>query len=202
MAAMNNRSAKCMLSAWAAVSVLLGSPAMSQGVDTSSAAMQPVSLPTEEELKAALSRLDGFIIQLDRYISDVHRLTEDYREHVQTVGQILESCQVEEDYSQFEAAGIARLAMADEEQCNSWVQRVVYENVPDVQRQIDEMTEIAQRVDEMYSSLAPQADAPVHTCNEQRQQIVELIFDLEQIRDRYARPYARPCDFGNWHRDI
>lgn len=123
MAAMNDRLANNILGAWIAILMLVSAPAvMSQELNAPRPGLQPVRLPTEQELQAVLSHLDGFMVQLDRYISDVYRLTEDYREYVQTVKQILASCKVEEDISTFEAAGFSRLAMADKQQCNGWVQ--------------------------------------------------------------------------------
>ena len=123
MAAINKPTASSVLGVIIGASVLLGAPmAMSQEFDTPRTAMQQVDLPSKEELQKVLSHLDGFMVQLDRYISDVYRLTEDYRAYVVTVKQILASCDVEEDISQFEAAGFATISQADREQCNGWVQ--------------------------------------------------------------------------------
>jgi isoleucyl-tRNA synthetase len=79
------------------------------------------------------------------------------------------------------------------DELDNWDCRVADQKVIDVQRRIDEMTEFAQRVDEMCMSLGQQAYTQARTCNDQRDQIVRSISDLERMRDRYARS----CDdFG------
>jgi hypothetical protein len=127
------------------------------------------------------------MIQLDRYVSDVYRLTEDYREYVQTVKQIIASCQVEEDISQFEAAGFAGLAMQDKKQCNSWVQdfdEIAWQHA----KQLTAAQEYQQLVQKLGENVSRQQDRVLIALRaRQLNDIVEQGFrDVDSSRQGFA----------------
>ena len=192
MATIINRPARGILNALISASMLLGANApMAQelpvSADVSAPKMQSVGLPTEQELQSVLSHLDGFMIQLDRYISDVYRLTEDYREYVQSVKRMLATCDVNDDISIFEAAGFAGLARQDNDQCNGWVtnfDEVAWQHAA----QLTVAQEYQQLVQKLGENVSRQQDRVLIAMRARRlNDIVEQGFeDVESSRQGFA----------------
>ncbi len=81
----------------------------------------PASLPTEAEMQAKLTNLQGFMTRVDRFIGGVHKATEKYLLYVQDVKWMLAGCEVDSDTSGFEGSGFEELVAGGGRQCRGWV---------------------------------------------------------------------------------
>ena len=107
------------------LAVLLNAPAVAVRTEATATPVPfpqaPASLPAEADLQATLTDLQGFMAQVDRYIKGVYVATEDYRQYVGRVKEMLAGCEVEFDVSDFEGTGFENFVAAGGDQCKSWV---------------------------------------------------------------------------------